>query len=537
MKSEKTVEEAGEELKTYGYPSQLLPYTRADVDRRISALREQQNTSIKESLVLASLLVRKTMGYWPRLTQMTTYCILTTNGGYLLEVCTGEGKSCVIAMVAATFALQGKQVDIITSSPVLAKRDADDWKPFYREFALEVANNVESTEDSETRIAYNSNILYGTVGSFAGDILQSNFAMNDVRNERRFDLVIVDEVDAMLIDQGVQFTYLSHSVASTGMRHLEPVLARIWAIVSRFAPVANRDGRVYFRREPQPFFMPVDELLRGIKGYESTKQLLGIAQELGILTENAVTNWDGMKNNEIKENLDKVTDSDMHLFFRTMEKIVPVKFQVHTIEEDHIVLLDADVVENNAEDEEVPVLLYGSGLACLLEEDQKTLTKSIVNATKSAVPHEGQQPKEDQLNVPNFLRNFAHSRAEKWVKNAFLATTMKQNREYIVSDGKVLPVDLKSTGIVELNKKWGDGLQQFLEMKHRITISPLSLVTNFLSNICLFRQYGSNGILGLSGTLGSKVDKEFMNDIFGVQFLTIPTHKRRKIIEMPGKDT
>ena len=449
----KTVEEAGEELKTYGYPSQLLPYTRADVDRRISALREQQNTSIKESLVLASLLVRKTMGYWPRLTQMTTYCILTTNGGYLLEVCTGEGKSCVIAMVAATFALQGKQVDIITSSPVLAKRDADDWKPFYREFALEVANNVESTEDSETRIAYNSNILYGTVGSFAGDILQSNFAMNDVRNERRFDLVIVDEVDAMLIDQGVQFTYLSHSVASTGMRHLEPVLARIWAIVSRFAPVANRDGRVYFRREPQPFFMPVDELLRGIKGYESTRQLLGIAQELGILTENAVTNWDGMKNNEIKANLDKVTDSDMHLFFRTMEKIVPVKFQVHTIEEDHIVLLDADVVENNAEDEEVPVLLYGSGLACLLEEDQKTLTKSIVNATKSAVPHEGQQPKEDQLNVPNFLRNFAHSRAEKWVKNAFLATTMKQNREYIVSDGKVLPVDLKSTGIVELNKK------------------------------------------------------------------------------------
>ena len=530
-----TVKEAVEELKTYGYPAQLLLNTSDDVEERIKTLRGQQQIPIKDSLVLASLLVRKTMGYWPRLTQMTTYCILTINSGYLLEVCTGEGKSCVIAMVAATFALQGKHVDIITSSPVLAKRDADDWKPFYSEFTLEVASNVESMEESDRRIAYNSNILYGTVGSFAGDILQSNFAKKNVRNERRFDLVIVDEVDSMLIDQGVQFTYLSHSIASTGMRHLEPVLARIWAIVSRFAPVANEDGNVYFRREPQPFFMPVDELLRGTNGYESTKQLLAIAQELGIITEDAVTNWDGMKNSEIKQTLEKVTNNDMHLFFKTLEKIVPVKFQVYTIEKDRMVSLDADIAENDDEDEEIPVLLYGSGLACLLEEDEKTLSHNIVNSVKNTVPQKGHQPKEDQLNVPDFLRSFAHSRAEKWVKNAFLATTMKPNREYIVSDGKVLPVDLKSTGVVELNKKWGDGLQQFLEMKHRITVSPLSLVTNFLSNICLFRQYGPNSILGLSGTLGSKVDKEFMNDIFGVQFLTIPTHKRQKIIEMPGK--
>ena len=530
-----TVEEAAEELKTYGYPSQLLPSACDDLDQRMTTLPEQE-PSVKDSLVLTSLLVCKTMGYWPRLTQMTTYCILAINSGYLLEVCTGEGKSCVIAMVAATFALQGKQEDIITSSPVLAKRDADDWKPFYREFALEVANNVDSMEDSDRRIAYNANILYGTVGSFAGDILQSNFAKKNLRSERRFDLVIVDEVDSMLIDQGVQFTYLNHSIASTGMRHLEPVLARIWALVSRFAPIANKYGRIYFRREPQPFFMPVDELLRGTKGYESTKQLLGIATKLSILTEDAVTNWDTMKDNDIKQTLDKVTDDDMHLFFRTLEKIIPVKFQVYTIDEDQLALLDADDAENDGdEDEEIPVLLYGRGLACLLEEDQKTLTKSIVTATKSAIPQKGQEVKEDQLDVPNFLRTFAHSRTEKWVKNAFLATTMKPNREYIVSDGKVLPVDLKSTGVVELNKKWGDGLQQFLEMKHRITISPLSLVTNFLSNICLFRQYGPNGILGLSGTLGSEVDKEFMNDIFGVQFLTIPTHKKRKIIEMPGK--
>ena len=50
------------------------------------------------------------------------------NKGRLLEILTGEGKSCVIAMVAATYALLGRTVDIVTSSPVLSQRDAEEWR-------------------------------------------------------------------------------------------------------------------------------------------------------------------------------------------------------------------------------------------------------------------------------------------------------------------------------------------------------------------------------------------------------------------------
>ena len=97
--------------------------------------------------------------------------------------------------------------------------------------------------------------------------------------------------------------------------------------------------------------------------------------------------------------------------------------------------------------------------------------------------------------------------------------------------GVIYPVDFKSTGVTETNKKWGDGLQQFLEMKHDSPCSPLPLITNFLSNIDFFDRYGSN-IVGVSGTLGNDAEKKFMSETFSVEFATIPTSKRRKLFEL-----
>ena len=70
-------------------------------------------------------------------------------------------------------------------------------------------------------------------------------------------------------------------------------------------------------------------------------------------------------------------------------------------------------------------------------------------------------------------------------------------------------------------------------MKQGLPRSPLSLITNYLSNIDFFDRYGIN-IVGVSGTLGDDQEKQFMNNIFSVEFATIPTSKRRKLVELDG---
>ena len=137
------------------------------------------------------------------------------------------------------------------------------------------------------------------------------------------------------------------------------------------------------------------------------------------------------------------------------------------------------------------------------------------------------------INIPPYLKNLCKSRLKHWIDNSFLAKQMQPGREYLATDSAIYPVDYESTGVIETNKKWGDGLQQFLEMKHRFPLSRMTLSTNFLSNIAFFERYGAN-IFGVSGTLGNDAETAFLVNTFSVQFVIIPPFKRRKVFELDG---
>jgi len=64
-----------------------------------------------------------------------------------------------------------------------------------------------------------------------------------------------------------------------------------------------------------------------------------------------------------------------------------------------------------------------------------------------------------------------------------------------------------------LNTKLGDGLHQFLQMKHALKVTSESLTTNYLSNVGFFKRYNEN-ILGLTGTLGSEKARELLNSVY-----------------------
>ena len=472
-------------------------------------------------IALTSMALKTCKKFKPLNTQLVSYCLLIdrkiNNKGRLLDILTGEGKSCVIAMVAATYALLGRTVDIVTSSPVLSQRDAEEWHEFYKTLEIDVDCNVEDNWDDDSQ-CYKCAIVYGTVETFARDILKTKFLLQDVRKGRKYDIVIVDEVDSMLIDQGVQCTYLSHDVASIGLRHFEPILSLIWMNVSRFVELYDNGDMTWYRTEQELFFFTLCRISN------DPLHILHQVEQKGGVTPGFTDKYVGETLEGQIKLLRSLDVSDVKRFFSLAREYLSKDINIYAARDDW----------NGGVHTGISILVYENGRSSVVltgENVKKHLEKMITKVSS--------KNGETGISLPIHLREYCKSRLKYWIGNAFVAKQMKQDREYVVRDNDVYPVDFQSTGVIETNKKWGDGLQQFLEMKHCLPISPLSLITNFLSNVDFFDLYRNNtvdvcNILGVSGTLGGEPEKAFMSETFSVEFATIPTFKRRKLFELDG---
>ena len=230
--------------------SRLELYTTVNL-QKLKRILSSENTALNDFDSLSECLYEICLGvklkkkFWPRDTQILSLykLIQSYRRGILLQVNTGEGKTCIVAMFAAYLALMGKKVDIISSSIILAERDAKEWSSFYALFKLNACSNLTKNDNQDRQKCYKYNVVYGTVGSFASDILREEFLLECVLSGRRNDAVIVDEVDCLLIDQSQSCTYLSHMVQ--GLHHLEPVLLMIWNEVSRIHCVESTDKKPF----------------------------------------------------------------------------------------------------------------------------------------------------------------------------------------------------------------------------------------------------------------------------------------------------
>jgi preprotein translocase subunit SecA len=81
--------------------------------------------------------------------------------GLMLQVSTGEGKSLIIAMLAAVQQLSAqleengrkKFIAVVTCNQILAKRDADEMKPFFELFELTTDHICYDHNEEEERSA------------------------------------------------------------------------------------------------------------------------------------------------------------------------------------------------------------------------------------------------------------------------------------------------------------------------------------------------------------------------------------------------
>jgi len=122
--------------------------------------------------------------------------------GKISEMKTGEGKTLAATMPVYLNALEGKGVHVVTVNDYLARRDAAWMGEIYAFLGLQVGLVQEAMNFEERKVAYHSDITYGTNAQFGFDYLRDNIATStDQLVQRDLNYAIVDEVDSILVDE------------------------------------------------------------------------------------------------------------------------------------------------------------------------------------------------------------------------------------------------------------------------------------------------------------------------------------------------
>ncbi|ETO31729.1 Helicase conserved domain containing protein [Reticulomyxa filosa] len=498
----------GYEDSTRGYEAKrigkgLSDWGREDFIRWKQSIPGVTDSNIAEVMAVLSEAAHKSIlgGYGhPRLTQLLSLLVLyKSEGGGLSEIATGEGKSLIIACLAIIKVLQGKYVDIVTSSDVLARRDAISSYNFYNLFGIRVGHNIGDfylAEEKDTiesiavkvgekaevlralnrdlinfggnlitgeevrllhkegrKECYEREIVYGALTYFIGDTLRD--ISSDTRRGRGFEVVIVDEVDNMFIDLDRMKVQLSGFIP--GFEVLSYLLVYMRG-------VASAVGDKLWQTEEQCYL-----------------KVPGFKNPAG-----------GMEREFVPEMLDRK---------------------------------DYDVELNSV------------GRDC-----DEYIKRYIGNFTKSILFAFEENRGERKVVIPRYLEGFAGEQLQRWLDTMISSYYYQEKSNYIIHKPDygsryqfrtITPIDYENTGALQHGLQWSDGLHQYLQIKHQLTMYPENVVSIFMSFFGFFSKYKGN-IYGVSGTLGLEHHHEFLQTMYGVDVSVIPSFIEKDFEEYPA---
>lgn len=120
----------------------------------------------------------------------------------LAEMATGEGKTLAAALAAATAALAGVPVHVVTANTYLAGRDAAALAPLYTLLGLRCASVPAQADEAARRTAWGHDIVYTTARDLIFDYLRDRTRTDTAAPLLRgLCMAIVDEADSVLIDE------------------------------------------------------------------------------------------------------------------------------------------------------------------------------------------------------------------------------------------------------------------------------------------------------------------------------------------------
>ena len=394
--------------------------------------------------------------------------------GIFCKINTGEGKSTIIQFFAAYKVLTGHKVDIISSSPVLAERDANEPKKLAFFNTLEMTVGVIKTGSNP----YKLDIVYGDSTSFSADILQDEYEFNEMRRGRGFDTIIIDEVDNMCIDNLASKTQITKKFPG-----YQSLYTFYYTIVLSFNYIAEE-----MRLKSDP--IEIEKVRKILK-----KTILH------KLKDNDFDLQTGMKNE-----LDVLSAVDKYLSQQNNSR------NTKKFNEESSASTDSSSSKENKE-ENKPI----KQLEKLLTQDGKLFEVDGKNIAG--------------ILYPNCLKKEIEENIEKWIDSVITAFTMVENIDYrIIKENnylKIVPIDFGNTGVTQLNMVWHDALHQMLQIINDIEVFPENLNTNFLYMITFFKKYKE--LFGLTGTIGSKTNQNTLKDLYKVNLFFIPPNLKSQL--------
>jgi preprotein translocase subunit SecA len=218
-------------------------------------MKNVKKFNICEAVAVIKKAIRLDKGFEIKDTQiiccLVAYQSTVNKKGKLLQVATGEGKSIIVSILAILSAIEQKiknesiYVNIITSSPVLAERDAKRNKILYEMFNLTCSYISDSAYLNGQKECYKSNIVYGDISQFQFDKLRHEYSQLETLGNRKCKVALIDEVDVMLIDDSSKIAKLASKIA--GLSHFQAVYALLWyRIMSIKAKLIQINNQIYF---------------------------------------------------------------------------------------------------------------------------------------------------------------------------------------------------------------------------------------------------------------------------------------------------
>lgn len=141
--------------------------------------------------------------------------------GHLAEMDTGEGKTLTASLAAATAAMAGVPVHVVTVNDYLAERDANNLQPLYAALGIRVAVIKGGMSPQERSQVYATEVVYCSNKELVFDYLRDRVTLagkpSDMRRRirnllgeeapenrlvmRGLHFAIVDEADSVLVDE------------------------------------------------------------------------------------------------------------------------------------------------------------------------------------------------------------------------------------------------------------------------------------------------------------------------------------------------